>query len=213
MIPSYHAVLDRVEGVLNPSFGLLGVVDFFTSEGSGTARERAIGSARRKCSWLSKWFWEIWFSFDHVHLSESRRNYLEYKFGVSLLSVLLSSQCKEGVTDTSSLSSLLCQTIKSYNGRNGFILPFLIQIPFYVNISVPRSRDITRLVRALNTQTVRLFLLFRSASAVQRKALTHSCALLLFDFRVPPLVKPRRSLCLLFNGLSPPRLRTIIFRA
>lgn len=35
----------------------------------------------KECGWLSRWFWQIWFDFDHVSLSPHRRDYLEYKFG------------------------------------------------------------------------------------------------------------------------------------
>ena len=55
----------------------------------------------------------IRFEFDHVDLHPSRRQYLEHLFG----------------------------TIKSFNGRNRFLLPWLIQIPYYVNIATSRRTD------------------------------------------------------------------------
>lgn len=48
-----------------------------------------------------------------MDLHPSRRQYLEHLFG----------------------------TIKSFNGRNRFILPWLIQIPYYVNIATSRRTD------------------------------------------------------------------------
>lgn len=53
------------------------------------------------------------FEFDRVFLDPSRRDYLEYRFG----------------------------TIKSLNGRNGFIVPFIIRIPYYVWLGCKKDRD------------------------------------------------------------------------
>lgn len=78
------------------------------------------GDVRRECGWLSRWFWRTWFSLDHVELHPARRDYLEYKFG----------------------------TIKCYNGRNRFVIPFLVRIPFYVWIGCSRDRDTTKAVQA-----------------------------------------------------------------
>lgn len=50
----------------------MGVVDFYTSRGPDN-KERAIGTASKRVSWLSKWFWECWFEVDNVHLHGSRR--------------------------------------------------------------------------------------------------------------------------------------------
>jgi betaine lipid synthase len=84
---------------LDPA-GLLGVADFYTSALSAafgigrpadphrsssrasTPLERAIGNGNeRRTGFLSRWFWQIWFDLDHVSLSSSRREYLEYRFG------------------------------------------------------------------------------------------------------------------------------------
>ncbi|KAJ2715658.1 hypothetical protein H4R19_001081, partial [Coemansia spiralis] len=46
----------------------------------------------------------LWFELDHVHLHPARRNYLEHVFN----------------------------TVKVVNGRNHFIVPYLVQIPYYV---------------------------------------------------------------------------------
>lgn len=79
------------------SDGLLSVVDFYTAGKQPSLHEKAIGGASKECGWLSRWFWQIWFDFDHVRfffrcnleaaeilqvsLSPARRSYLEYKFG------------------------------------------------------------------------------------------------------------------------------------
>jgi betaine lipid synthase len=80
--------LDRIEYVLSPEDGVLGVVDFYTSGKQPSLHEKAIGGTSKECGWLSRWFWQIWFDFDHVSLSPHRRDYLEYRFGtVSSFSV------------------------------------------------------------------------------------------------------------------------------
>ncbi len=62
---------------------LFAVVDFYTSGRASqqTLHERAIGGTEKECGWLSRWFWQIWFDFDHIFLGSQRRDYLEYKFG------------------------------------------------------------------------------------------------------------------------------------
>ncbi|KIP07889.1 hypothetical protein PHLGIDRAFT_510955 [Phlebiopsis gigantea 11061_1 CR5-6] len=83
MIPSYFALLDRIDELLDPA-GLLGVADFYTSSRANTPLERAIGNGNeRRTGFLSRWFWQIWFDLDHVSLSSARREYLEYRFGTS----------------------------------------------------------------------------------------------------------------------------------
>ncbi|OCF62173.1 betaine lipid synthase [Kwoniella mangroviensis CBS 10435] len=112
MIPPFYQLLDRCDQVLDPQRGLMGVVDFYTS-GDGGNKERAIGTASKRVSWLAKWFWECWFSLDGVNLHASRRDYLEYKMG----------------------------TIKTYNARNNFLDSWFIQIPYYVFVGCSRRRD------------------------------------------------------------------------
>ena len=65
-------MIDRCDQVLDPQRGLIGVVDFYTSREAGS-KERAIGTASKRVSWFAKWFWELWFEFDNVHLHASRR--------------------------------------------------------------------------------------------------------------------------------------------
>ncbi|KAJ1869793.1 hypothetical protein LPJ55_005120 [Coemansia sp. RSA 990] len=62
------------------------------------------GDVGYHCNWLSRMFWQHWFELDHVYLHPSRRNYLEHQFS----------------------------TIKEFNSRNHFIIPHLVQIPYYV---------------------------------------------------------------------------------
>ncbi|KAJ6499386.1 hypothetical protein C8R45DRAFT_114363 [Mycena sanguinolenta] len=124
MIPSFYTVLDRVEHVLCPKDGLLSVVDFYTAGKQPSLHERAIGGVSKECGWVSRWFWQIWFDFDHVSLSPARRSYLEYKFG----------------------------TIKSYNGRNQFILPFIVRIPYYIWLGRPRSCDVSGACHAFEVE-------------------------------------------------------------
>ncbi|RDB16813.1 hypothetical protein Hypma_002666 [Hypsizygus marmoreus] len=124
MIPSFYTLLDRIDHVLSPQDGLLGVVDFYTAGKQPSLHEKAIGGISKECGWISRWFWQIWFDFDHVSLGPARRSYLEYKFG----------------------------TVKSYNGRNRFILPFIVRIPYYIWLGRPRSCDVSRICHAFEVE-------------------------------------------------------------
>ncbi|KAH8096692.1 S-adenosyl-L-methionine-dependent methyltransferase [Cristinia sonorae] len=126
MIPNFYPVLDRISHLLHPQHGIFGVVDFYTAgrSSSQTLHERAIGGHGKECGWISRWFWQIWFDFDHVSLGPQRRDYLEYKFG----------------------------TIKSYNGRNRFVLPFIVRIPYYIWIGRCRTADVSRFVHAFEVE-------------------------------------------------------------
>ncbi|KAJ8077140.1 hypothetical protein PM082_001568 [Marasmius tenuissimus] len=116
MIPNFYTLLDRIDYVLSPQDGLLGVVDFYTAGKQSALHEKAIGGEKKECGWISRWFWQIWFDFDNVHLGPARRSYLEYRFG----------------------------TVKSYNGRNRFVLPFIVRIPYYIWLGRPRAADVSR---------------------------------------------------------------------
>ncbi|KAG5642444.1 hypothetical protein DXG03_002791 [Asterophora parasitica] len=124
MIPSYYTLLDRIDHLLSPQDGLLGVVDFYTAGKQPSLHEKAIGGVSKECGWLSRWFWQIWFDFDHVSLGPARRSYLEYKFG----------------------------TVKSYNGRNHFILPFIVRIPYYIWLGRPRSCNVAQACHAFEVE-------------------------------------------------------------
>ncbi|KAE9411149.1 S-adenosyl-L-methionine-dependent methyltransferase [Gymnopus androsaceus JB14] len=124
MIPNFYTLLDRLDYVLSPQDGLLGVVDFYTAGKNSSLHEKAIGGDRKECGWLSRYFWLIWFDFDNVHLSPARRDYLEYKFG----------------------------TVKSYNGRNRFVLPFIVRIPYYIWLGRPRTADVSKTCHAFEIE-------------------------------------------------------------
>ncbi|SGY13011.1 BQ5605_C043g12060 [Microbotryum silenes-dioicae] len=116
MMPNMLALIDRVDRFLSPS-GLLSVCDFYVSAREKSSLAEIIGDvASRQCSWLTRLFWLHWFEFDHVDLHPSRRQYLEHCFA----------------------------TIKSFNGRNHFVLPWIVRIPYYVNLMTSRRADTSR---------------------------------------------------------------------
>ena len=127
MIPPFYAVLDRINSFLDPATGVFGVVDFYVSAKSASAEKSPLigGDTRRQCGWLSRWFWSMWFSLDHIELHPARRDYLEHKFG----------------------------TIKCYNGRNNFIIPFIVRIPYYIWLGVSRERDTTKAIQAFEVES------------------------------------------------------------
>src|SRR5262249_16224131 len=97
MIDAFYPVVDRVTRVLAKD-GIFGVVDFYVS---GRTDNENIA---RQCNWFTRWFWAIWFDFDHINLHPSRRNYLEHKF----------------------------ETVKSVSFRNHFVIPYVVRIPYYI---------------------------------------------------------------------------------
>ncbi|GAC97098.1 hypothetical protein PHSY_004682 [Pseudozyma hubeiensis SY62] len=127
MIPPFYAVLDRINEFLDPVTGVFGVVDFYVSGKSASTEKSPMigGDTRRQCGWLSRWFWSMWFSLDHIELHPARRDYLEHKFG----------------------------TIKCYNGRNNFIIPFIVRIPYYIWLGVSRERDTNKALQAFEVES------------------------------------------------------------
>ncbi|KEP46673.1 betaine lipid synthase, partial [Rhizoctonia solani 123E] len=126
MIPPYHRLLDRVDQMLDPAHGLVGVVDFYTSRSCGGLHEESIGGVGKVVGWLSHWFWQIWFDLDHVDLSPGRRDYLQYKFG----------------------------TVKILNGRNGMFLPCsTCASPYYVWLGCSRSVNVSAALEAFETDS------------------------------------------------------------
>ncbi|CDS01335.1 hypothetical protein [Sporisorium scitamineum] len=127
MIPPFYAVLDRINDFLDPITGVFGVVDFYVSGKSAPTEKSPMigGDTRRQCGWLSRWFWSMWFSLDHIELHPARRDYLEHKFG----------------------------TIKCYNGRNDFIIPFIVRIPYYIWLGVSRERDTAKAIQAFEVES------------------------------------------------------------
>lgn len=125
MIPSYHNLLDRIDRMLDPRDGLVGVADFYTARKSANLHEQSIGGEGRLCTWLGHWFWQMWFDLDHVDLSPGRRDYLQYKFG----------------------------TVKVVNGRNNLFIPWFVQIPYYVWIGCSRSVDVSTALQVFHTDS------------------------------------------------------------
>ena len=78
-MPNFWSVLDRISKLLKPETGLISVADFYTS-GRSMDTTPEIAGVGRECSWLLRWFWQIWFEFDGVHLGPQRREYLEHRF-------------------------------------------------------------------------------------------------------------------------------------
>ncbi|KAI7864223.1 uncharacterized protein EV154DRAFT_541102 [Mucor mucedo] len=112
MMDDYHPVVDRIQSLLSPE-GIIGVVDFYVSGRSSAPAEKWSPQQNRQCNWFTRHFWQAWFELDHIHLGPGRRDYLEYKFG----------------------------TIKSLNRRNHFIIPYLIQMPYYVWLGCSNARQ------------------------------------------------------------------------
>ncbi|KAJ2005952.1 hypothetical protein GGI04_002049 [Coemansia thaxteri] len=107
MIEYYYPVVDRIASLLNPQTGFVGVADFYVSEATKLNGRRDVeqaGVLGYECNWFTRVFWQHWFEFDHVYLHHSRRSYLEHVFS----------------------------THKVLNCRNHFVLPYLVQIPYYV---------------------------------------------------------------------------------
>ncbi|KAI7821634.1 hypothetical protein BX661DRAFT_165659 [Kickxella alabastrina] len=124
MMDAYHSVVDRIEKLLRPQAGFVGVADFYVSGAIPGQRTSAAGVLGYQCNWFTRVFWQHWFEFDHVHLHPCRRNYLEHKL----------------------------HTHKVFNGRNHFVVPYLVQIPYYVWLG--RSRDLSNRLPKSTDQSV-----------------------------------------------------------
>ncbi|KAM0746256.1 hypothetical protein T439DRAFT_360574 [Meredithblackwellia eburnea MCA 4105] len=106
------------------------------------------------------------FEFDHVDLHPSRRHYLEHTFG----------------------------TIKSFNGRNRFILPWLIKIPYYVTLCTSRRTDTSRANQAYEIDAGNTISASASPLLVPvRQSSTDLPALNLALSELPPSRKIRRT--------------------
>ncbi|KAF9411502.1 hypothetical protein BGZ94_001334, partial [Podila epigama] len=124
MMDNYYPVVDHVYSLLEPERGILGVADFYSS--TNVLKKGAHGVEGYQCNWFTRNFWTIWFAFDHVHLHASRREYLEYRFNIK----------------------------KVINGRNHFLVPFVVQIPFYIWIG-ERKKDLVTKPTTTATAAVR----------------------------------------------------------
>ncbi|KAI7900847.1 uncharacterized protein BX663DRAFT_488152 [Cokeromyces recurvatus] len=112
MMDPYFPVVDRIHSLLAPE-GIIGVVDFYVSSRSSAPAEKWSPQQDRQCNWFTRHFWQAWFELDHIHLEPGRRDYLEHKFG----------------------------TIKSLNRRNHFLIPYLIQMPYYIWLGCSSARQ------------------------------------------------------------------------
>ncbi|TFK86202.1 hypothetical protein K466DRAFT_600529 [Polyporus arcularius HHB13444] len=84
MIPDFYSVIDSLTDLLAP-LGLIACVDFYVqSSSSYSLRNFTGGHHSRHVNSFSRVFWRSWFQLDRVHLHESRRDYLEYRFGTIL---------------------------------------------------------------------------------------------------------------------------------
>ncbi|KAI0754293.1 hypothetical protein C8Q80DRAFT_1117051 [Daedaleopsis nitida] len=84
MIPDFYSVIDSLTDLLAP-LGLISCVDFYVqSSSSYSLRNFTGGHHSRHVNRFSRVFWRSWFKLDRVHLHESRRDYLEYRFGTIL---------------------------------------------------------------------------------------------------------------------------------
>lgn len=107
MMESFYPLIDRLVSVLSPT-GIFGVADFYVSP-------KRSSDPTRQLTWLTRWFWSIWFDLDNIYLHHSRRDYLEHKF----------------------------KTIKTLNGRNRFLGGTgLVKIPYYVWIGGQKAAEL-----------------------------------------------------------------------
>lgn len=148
MIPPFYAVLDRINEFLDPKVGVFGVADFYVSSSESTSDQLTLvgGSIMRRCHWLNSWFWRHWFALDHIELHPARRDYLEHKFG----------------------------TLKCFNGRNNFVIPYLVQIPYYVWLGVSRERDTSNAATAFEVEAGNHVIVPPSFPDVARERLNQS---------------------------------------
>ncbi|KAJ2659003.1 hypothetical protein IW148_004455 [Coemansia sp. RSA 1199] len=109
MIDNFYAAVDNITKLLVPVTGILGVADFYVSDSCATSTISSTPGYH--CNWFTRMFWQHWFELDHVYLHPSRRNYLEHMFS----------------------------PVKAFNGRNHFVIPYMVQIPYYVWIGKRQS--------------------------------------------------------------------------
>lgn len=76
-------------------------------------------SVNSRCSWISRVFWQHWFEVDQVYLDPSRRQYLKHKLTTRL----------------------------ELDQWNHFLVPHLIQIPYYIWVGSPNNSTETKWVR------------------------------------------------------------------
>jgi betaine lipid synthase len=70
MIPPFMNALDKAASFLDPTVGVLGVADFFTS--------LKHDKPDRQHGYLTRWFWRSIFDLDNIDLGPERRQYMDY---------------------------------------------------------------------------------------------------------------------------------------
>ncbi|KAI8617529.1 hypothetical protein BC830DRAFT_1062395 [Chytriomyces sp. MP71] len=108
MIENFYPIVDGLVNVLSPT-GIFGVSDFYVSS-------KRSSDTTRQLSWLSRWFWSIWFDADNIYLHPCRRDYLEHKF----------------------------KTVKTLNGKNRSMFPG-VAIPYYIWIGAQHGAELSSL--------------------------------------------------------------------
>ncbi|KAJ2655145.1 hypothetical protein IWW48_005700 [Coemansia sp. RSA 1200] len=132
MVEDFYPAIDRLARILKPRTGIMGVADFYVSgttehslfpkhqQATADAAAAVARCGKQRlgyhCNWFTRVFWQHWFELDHVFLHPCRRDYLEHKFS----------------------------THKVYNGRNHFVVPQLIQVPYYVWLGKRMPSDTVR---------------------------------------------------------------------
>lgn len=111
MMPSPFGIVDKVYELLEKSDGraIFGVADFFVS-----GKHPVNHDPTRHHSFLTRWFWSMWFETDNVYLNHLRREYVEHKF----------------------------VTVKQLNCRN-WVIRKVIGMPYYIFIgTVPMKQSV-----------------------------------------------------------------------
>jgi hypothetical protein len=168
--------LDRVDYVLCPESGLFGIADFYTAGKQESLLDKSIGGLGKECGWFTRWFWQIFFEFDHVghslslelvlqlssqlYLGSAQRTYLEYRFGtVGFISAGCCINLERGYSDQELqrakqfCCSLYCSNVK---GRFGMSRPPLTKTlsPYFVWLGRSRFPNNFPLDRSLEVEYV-----------------------------------------------------------
>lgn len=90
--------VDKALSYLEPTVGILGVADFYTS--------LRFDIPERQQWYVTRWFWRCIFDLDNIDLSPERRVYLDHllqrgKFASSIRLLLLGSSCSFHVVGNS----------------------------------------------------------------------------------------------------------------
>jgi betaine lipid synthase len=94
VIPPFMSAVDKAISYLEPTVGILGVADFYTS--------LRFDIPERQQWYVTRWFWRCIFDLDNIDLSPERRVYLDHllqrgKFPFSLPVLPIHSFCFQGL--------------------------------------------------------------------------------------------------------------------